>query len=436
VSAHLKCNPQANGSGTPYADTIVAPWSYYKPTFGRTQQFDIKCPYGYVIGAIVGPAGGDPLLTASGPGGGPTKVMRWGTLIQNGMSGDPRGATTHYTVSAECISDNGQLGTVTAATDGNAAVQGDKGAVKVPSCAAAGKGHNTGKMHIDAFNDLDGTTTRVWETNAPTVDPNEPLCDPTKPGAGCKLEISIDGKPCTIGNLECEHWTQVDQADSTHTRVSCKHGPYAVALAVCAPLEGAYYPGGRTATQANTDGDPNTSDNTDFKGSPLPNNPAPQTLPGTGTTTGTTPAPGDAGQTSPSADSNSQECFPTGWGMFNPVEWVLKPLGCAFIPKTSQQTALQTRMQNITNTAVASPPFSWVAGIGMSAPHTAACPDWNIAIAGHSWNVVCDSSFTAALRGSRVAIFAMMATAMVWPLIRSIWYASIPFLRVAPGNHK
>jgi hypothetical protein len=28
-------------------------------------------------------------------------------------------------------------------------------------------------------------------------------------------------------------------------------------------------------------------------------------------------------------------CFPRGWSAFNPVEWVLQPLGCAFLPTTA-----------------------------------------------------------------------------------------------------
>jgi hypothetical protein len=38
---------------------------------------------------------------------------------------------------------------------------------------------------------------------------------------------------------------------------------------------------------------------------------------------------------------NSGECFPTGWGVFNPVEWVYRPITCAlqwaFVPKVAPQ---------------------------------------------------------------------------------------------------
>ena len=38
------------------------------------------------------------------------------------------------------------------------------------------------------------------------------------------------------------------------------------------------------------------------------------------------------------------ECFPSGWGALNPVEWVVKPLKCAFIPRQDLKTrAGQTR---------------------------------------------------------------------------------------------
>jgi hypothetical protein len=133
-----------------------------------------------------------------------------------------------------------------------------------------------------------------------------------------------------------------------------------------------------------------------------------------------------------SPEAQAAECWPNGWAMLNPLEWVLKPINCAFVPKQD----IQARVQNTVNTASALPPMSWFAGVNMTGPGGANCPNWNIEVAGMSRNVICDSSFTAALRGSRGLVFTMLSAAMIWPLIRSLWYASIPFIRVSPTSSK
>jgi hypothetical protein len=55
-----------------------------------------------------------------------------------------------------------------------------------------------------------------------------------------------------------------------------------------------------------------------------------------------TPAPPTTILGPPKDDSDSsgagldlESCFPNGWGLLNPVEWVLKPIVCAFVPKES-----------------------------------------------------------------------------------------------------
>lgn len=49
------------------------------------------------------------------------------------------------------------------------------------------------------------------------------------------------------------------------------------------------------------------------------------------------------------ADGDGGKCFPTGWAIFNPVEWVYKPVKCAlvwaFVPPQSAIDAAQGRLQ-------------------------------------------------------------------------------------------
>lgn len=69
------------------------------------------------------------------------------------------------------------------------------------------------------------------------------------------------------------------------------------------------------------------------------------------------PETGDAGgvQTGPNADGDAAVrdanglCYPNGWGVFNPLEWVLKPLKCAFIPEPDEVQNAQDQLQETWN---------------------------------------------------------------------------------------
>jgi hypothetical protein len=53
------------------------------------------------------------------------------------------------------------------------------------------------------------------------------------------------------------------------------------------------------------------------------------------------------------ADGDGGSCFPTGWGLLNPVEWVYKPVKCAlswaFLPSQATIDAAVGRIQNAYN---------------------------------------------------------------------------------------
>jgi hypothetical protein len=89
---------------------------------------------------------------------------------------------------------------------------------------------------------------------------------------------------------------------------------------------------------------------------------------GNTTTTTVPPSPGTitvpidpgSGQNTGTLEEQQAECWPDGWGWFNPAQWVLRPIKCAaewaFVPSS---LALQTRMQRI-DTLQDSPPITWV----------------------------------------------------------------------------
>jgi hypothetical protein len=118
--------------------------------------------------------------------------------------------------------------------------------------------------------------------------------DPYDPQADCKALAG--GSQCTLDPGS-------DPAADPTATPRCQWGAYAVDSAQCDPLRA----------------DPGSD-------------PAP-----TPTPTPTGPVPGDAGQPDPT-DTEGNACFPSGWGMLNPVEWIYKPVKCAlawaFVPSS------------------------------------------------------------------------------------------------------
>lgn len=319
------------------------------------------CPIGYTpTGWLIGGGGGQtrgaftPNLDTT-QGGNPATFNTLNTQFDFGATNqilggdmspnqgfDPASPDVKYKTTVECIRADGTKFSV------SAEAAGDQKAIQVPSCAATDPGsHGTGKVDVVGF--APGSTVPTTLGGSPAVGTvsDYPLCSPAKAGPMCMLSVQVDGKPCVVGDWACAHWPDIKAQDAT--RVRCDYGPYVgIPVNNCNPLERAYELGGSPATTANTDGNPATRSDTDPNGQQIPKN-------STGTGTGTGTIPGTGGQNSPNASPSEQACFPSGWAALNPVEWVLKPVGCAltaaFVPKpevvTQQTTRLDTKIKNV-----------------------------------------------------------------------------------------
>lgn len=266
---------------------------------------------------------------------GPTNTVQWGDLSGGASGFDPHASTTKYTSTVNCIRPDGSTFSISEEWDGT--YQG----APIPSCDAASKGAKPTNLAITGTNPLDGTKKQLLGDSVQST-PNYPECDPTKPsGSPCLLEVWIDGKGCMVGNVDCANWSSINASDPT--RVQCKYGPYVVATSNCQALERAYESTPVWNTVPNTDGNPATraDASTDAQGNTQPSNPSSTPTDIGGAATGA--------QESPKIDPNSDECFPSGWGVFNPLAWVYQPVMCAFrdafVPKTSTVTTLQTEVQ-------------------------------------------------------------------------------------------
>lgn len=385
--------------------------------------------YGTPVGAEVGLAGYKalPLLPQNQPVNGPSNYQTMGDMEAPSEPGfDPHGEDVIYETTVECLRADGTKFNLTAQASGA------QKAIKVPACAAADPtSHATGKTDVVGL--APGLAPQPLYTVPNTPAPAEyPLCDHNKPGPLCTLKVMWDGKECMVGQFECAHWGEL----TNDPRLSCQYGPYSVATNVCNPLERAYEPGGAPATDANIDGNPATRSNTDPSGQTIPKT---STSTGTvpSTTTRTAPAPGEAAPApAPGTTGASAECFPGGWAVFNPM-WIVDGISCSFIPKMD----ITQRVGELQALAGTKAPLSWMQP-EMTGPSSSGCPAWFVEVQatplgpGYSKNVVCESSFTAAIVGARGPLFGLVAAAMMWPLFRSLWYAAIPVLRVTPGSSK
>lgn len=128
----------------------------------------------------------------------------------------------------------------------------------------------------------------------------------------CMLDLQRTGVSCFSTPGPCADWYADPAKDSTY---QCLYGGSQVALSQCAVYAPTFKPDATTTGQ--TYGDPTTGQ-------------AQQTAVPSDTATFNDPLQ------DPSAN---RQCFPTGWGVLNPVEWVTKPVQCAlqwaFVPRAS-----------------------------------------------------------------------------------------------------
>lgn len=157
------------------------------------------------------------------------------------------------------------------------------------------------------------------------------------------FEVIPSGSPqyCGAYAVACPEWYTNPQKTS---KFECHYGPYVVDLAKC----DVYRAPGQLVP--NTELDPD-------KGTMRPVAPGPD-----GGLPVPTPSP-----TAPPTQQTGDGCFPKGWGAFNPVEWVMKPVGCALQKAFVPSTATQTKISNLQTTATQVTPmpqlqslFAWL----------------------------------------------------------------------------
>lgn len=280
-----------------------------------------------------------------GEGGNFAPALHWGASF------NPQTEATYQT-EIDCRLPNGTLATLTRTT-----VSPQGGGLAVGSCEAAFPGSHGIALRLDAGRTGEPLE-RQWEQTFDETSELYPNCV----GAGnsaCTYVLSYEGVACLIGQIECINWTLKAETQPLRAKYGCSYGAYVLDLTGCNILERAYEPNGTYMTPANTDGNPTTASPPYPDWVPNPADvPDPNKTPGPavggfptesvipGIKTHGVPTPNPMPDPVPGASPNeSTDCWPTGIVAWNPAEWVLRPVKCAFvwafIPKaTSMRTDL------------------------------------------------------------------------------------------------
>lgn len=179
-----------------------------------------------------------------------------------------------------------------------------------------------------------GETHKLWDQKIPAE-----VTDAGKKYAECADStclvelVKLGSNPLTTCHQDptgCADWYSDPNKTSKY---SCTYGAHVVSLEECTTYADRWKP--ENVAKGQYLSDPKT-------GTPSP---APA-----GATQGT-----DKGaMSSPVQDpSKPRECFPTGWGIANPLNWVLQPAKCAlewaFVPRAAEQARLFDRMKAVTD---------------------------------------------------------------------------------------
>ena len=350
------------------------------------------------------------------------------------------------------------------------------GALVVPSCREAGMGTFAREIATDFVEG--GTVRRPMIKTRPKEDPlvgdtQWTDCDPMF-GPVCVMEIYVDGKKCTMLAPACVDWLTRHSANATG--VECRYGGRVVHISYCYGLEVKYRGHPVAQDPKNFDGnpltvnpdaptkpevDPEKNPNYNPNDTPLENPseephewkpplPSPN-LPEWETEKDLDP-PKDPGPSDPPVDGEPPVGNPppvvgnppvappgtntTCWGArasWNPIEWVYQPVVCALRAAFAPAKPIASRVSSMSSKFSDRVPMSWF-GIGTEGISGGSCPtSWKVTYRGESHSLICGTAADGAIRSFRPVMGAMLVIAALFPLLRSLFYSTIPLFRVTPS---
>lgn len=243
----------------------------------------------------------------------------------------------------------------------------------IPACPTLPAGNVPTNVKL-VLHTVGGTDQVLWSQDVP-----QPVVQQlTEKGAKClqqrcELVLTKNGQSCFASSTLCAGW--YEEADKT--AYSCTYDGQAVDLTECtvyAPTWGA------DAVRTG-----------EYYADPVTGKPAPASgVPGEG------PAGADEeASNGPVADPDSdRKCYPTGWGVFNPISWIVKPIRCvvewAFVPRASALAGtfegltgawdgtIVGEVADVTTSWTFTPPASGCGGIPIHLELPIEIPDFNV----------------------------------------------------------
>lgn len=300
-------NGSQNGAAYPFGDARV-PCDNSWPSVGGTQVTSMNVGAPGFAGIRIGPTGSNAEFVAEGSPSRPP-------VQEAGMTG-----TLHTTM--ECTGEGGPR-----VVSSDTAVSGWDGEtpLEVPAAECGPLEVLTGYI-VEWVSG--GVTQTLVDYTAPEWIQDIPTEFPACLGQDCHAELwdttGVNPKWCGSAAVGCQEWW-ADSAKADHYQ--CRYGPYTVDLGYCAiyrqpgtvsPNVGQYVdPGGNVVGSPEPVISTDPEDFVEIDDLPwlLPEGLA-EVLPGGG----------------------AAGCWPSGWGVFNPAEWVYRPVTCAlswaFVPSS------------------------------------------------------------------------------------------------------
>jgi hypothetical protein len=203
----------------------------------------------------------------------------------------------------------------------------DEGVLPAPSCPDLPPGVDA--VTITVYETVGGEDTQLWQESTTPEYQEHQSSYPECAGGTCMLDLrTVAGVSCFQTPTECANWfSDPNKAD----KFNCWYGTHAVDLAEC----NVYGPSFKPDAQTNGTplGDPENGTQTDAP---------PGANPGADKDTFGQPVQDPASE---------RQCFPEGWGVLNPVEWVTKPVQCAlqwaFVPRQSKVDTFTARVNTL-----------------------------------------------------------------------------------------
>lgn len=180
--------------------------------------------------------------------------------------------------------------------------------------------------HVKITEEGGGEEHVIYEEDATPESKGWNATHPECADATCMLDLLKNGKSCFVTPGPCLDWFDDPQKTDNYT---CKYGGKVVALSECNVY-------GPSFNDPKTTGHPTTGQ--PF-GNPKPDPKDPKTF-----------------ETPVQDPTKARQCFPQGWSVLNPVEWVVRPVMCAlewaFVPRPTTIASLNNGLRTNVNSSV------------------------------------------------------------------------------------